>query len=190
MEFKFTAQHRVLGLSECERLCGRTSREIEALASQGGWSGGPGERVSVSLGVALNMLVLSAAKGHGIELQAMAAWLPGLRDGALLHLGIHTSNWAFDGPAEAEKQFWPVLYGAPDAVRPRIARLLGCYSDSPTAVLRFFSPGDVERVPACGSAQGASSRTPRFTFNARALAEQVQRSLGYPLFTAKVANLL
>ena len=189
MEMKLVAQQRTLGLSECERLCGRTSREVEELASHAGWSGGLGERVSVSLGVALNMLVLSAAKGHGIELQAMAAWLPGLRDQTLLQLGIHTPNWVFDGPAEAEKQFWPVLYGTPDAVRPRIARLLGCYSHSPTGVLRFFSPSDVERVPACGTTQGASGRIPRFTINAHALAEQVQRSLGHPLFTARVANL-
>jgi hypothetical protein len=135
------------------------------------------------------MLVLSAAKGHGIELQAMAAWLPGLRDEALLELGVNTSNWSFEGTSEAEKQFWPVLYGSRDVVRSRIAPLLRCYSHSTTSVLRYFSPNDVERVLSCGSEAGASSRTPRFAINAHALAEQVRTTFGVPLFTAKVASL-
>src|SRR5947209_15379033 len=131
MEMKFVAQQRVLGLSECERLCGgRRSIELEELASRAGWCGvpGTGNRISVAVGTALNMLVLSIAKQQGVELQAMAVSLPGLREAALLELGTDISNWSFDGPYEAEQKFWPILYGSADAVRPRIAPLLGCYS--------------------------------------------------------------
>lgn len=188
MEFKFIAQQRVLGLPECERLCARGSREIEDLASRSGWHGMPGERLSVSVGTALNMLVLSIAKNHGIELQAMAPSLPGLREEALLELGTETSNWSFEGPHAAEQQFWPILYGGRDAVRSRIAPLLGCYSHSPTSELRFFSPNDIECLSSSRSEQSASNRTPRFTINAHALVEQVQKNIGSPLFTARSAN--
>ena len=108
MNFKFVAQHGMLGLSECERLCGRSSRDIEDLALRSGWHGLPGSPISVSVGTALNMLVLSIAMNHGIEPQAMVASLPGLRDEALLELGTDVSNWSFEGSPEADKQFWPI----------------------------------------------------------------------------------
>lgn len=188
MELRFTAQHKMFGLSDCERLFSKGSREIEELASRGGWSGVPGQRLSVSLGTVINMLVLSIGRNHGIEFQAMAHWLPGLRDEALLKLGENISNWFFEGPDQAEKEFWPILYGSRDAVRSRIAPLLRCYSHSTTTSLRFFSQNDVERVSSYDSQQGASSRSPRFTISAHDLAERVQTTLGSPLFTGKVAN--
>jgi hypothetical protein len=187
MEFSFTAQYRMFGLSECQLLFCKGSREIENLASRGGWSGVPGQPLSVSLGTILNMMVLSIGRNQGVELQAMAPWLPGLRDEALLKLGENISNWMFDGPYEAERQFWPILYGSREVVRPRIAPLLKCYSHPSTNSLRFFSQSDIERISSCGSDRGASNRTPRFTISAHALADQVQTTFGYPLFTAKVA---
>jgi hypothetical protein len=189
MQMKFVAQQRVLGLSECERLCGRRSTELEELASRAGWPGvpGTGSRISVPVGTALNMLVLSIAKRHGVETQAMAGSLPGLRDEALLELGADISNWSFHGPDEAEQQFWPMLYGSREAVRPRIAPLLGCYSHSRTRELRFFTPSDIERVTDDWSQQGRSDRTPRFTIFAQSLAEEIQATCGSPLFTAKPA---
>jgi hypothetical protein len=189
MEMKFVAQQRVLSLSECERLCGRRSIELEDLASRAGWRGvpGSGNRVSVAVATALNMVVLSIAKHHGVEVQAMAVSLPGLREAALFELGMDICNWSFDGPYEAEQQFWPILYGSRDAVRPRIAPLLGCYSNSITCELRFFSPSDVERVTDDWSEQRLSSRTPRFTISAHSLAQQVQATCGSPLFTARPA---
>ncbi len=189
MDFRFVAQQKTLGMSECEQLCARPSREIEDLAFRGGWRGTPGEPLRVFVGTALNMLVLSVAKSHGVEMQSMAAWLPGLREEALLRLGAETSNWSFEGAHEAEQQFWPVLYGSRDAVRPRIASFLGCHSNSPTAQLRFFSLNDVECLSIAQTAQGASSRTPRFIINAHTLAEQVQITLRPPLFTAKAVDL-
>ena len=188
MEFKFNAQHRLLGLSECERLCGTGSREIEGLAQRAGWRGAPGERVNVSVGTALNMSVLSIVMKQGIELQSMAAWLPGLREGALLELGMNTSNWLFEGSEEAGKTFWPMLWGNRDVVRPRIAPLLGCYSTLTTHQLRFFSPSDVECLTSTRADNGQSGRTPRFTIYAHAIAEHLQVTCGSPLFTATTAT--
>ena len=191
MEMKFVAEQRLLGLSECERLCGLRSIQLEDLASRAGWPGvpGTGTRVSVTVGTALNMLVLSIAKRHGVELHVMAGSLPGLREAALLELGTDISNWSFDGPYEAEQKFWPVLYGSGDTVRPRIAPLLGCYSiGSATRELRFFSPRDVERVTNDWSEQRRSDRTPRFTIFAQNLAQEIQVTCGSPLFTAKAGK--
>lgn len=188
MEFKFTAQHRILGLSECERLCGRGSREIEDLASRSGWYGKPGEPLNLTVGTALNMLVLSITKNYGVELQAMTTSLPGLRDGALLELGTEIPNWSFEGTPEAERQFWPILYGSRDTVRSRIAPLLGCYSHSPTSELRFFSPSDIECFPTSRSEQSAASRTPRFTIDASAVASHFKAVVGSPVFTARPAR--
>jgi hypothetical protein len=189
MNFKFVAQQRVLGLSECERLCRRSSRDIQELALRSGWHGLPGSRIDVSVGTALNMLVLSIAMSHGVELHAMATSLPGLREEALLKLGTDVSNWSFDGSSEAQKQFWTILYGSQDAVRPRIASLLGCYDNSTTRLLRFFSPKDFERLTAFQFDQGCSPRTPRFAIDAHDLASQVRKTCGAPLFSAKAANL-
>ena len=190
MEMKFVAQQKLLGLSDCERLCGVRSIELEELASRAGWPGvpGTGNRVTVAIGTALNMLVLSIAKRHGVEASAMAGSLPGLRDAALLELGANISNWSLEGPHEAEQQFWPILYGSPEAVRPRIAPLLACYSSSLTWELRFFSPSDVERITDDWDQQRRSDRTPRFTIFARNLAQDIQVTCGSPLFTAKLAN--
>jgi hypothetical protein len=134
------------------------------------------------------MLVLSIAKRHGVEMQAMEGSLPGLREAALLELGADISNWSFDGPYEAEQQFWPILYGSDDTVRPRIAPLLGCYSTaSATRELRFFTPIDIERITNDSSGQRRSDRTPRFTIFAPSLAHEIQATCGSPLFTAKLA---
>ena len=190
MESKFLAQQKTLGLSQCERLCGRWStQEIEDLARRSGGAALPGHSINVPVGTALNMLVLSIAMNHGIEPQAMATSLPGLREEALLSLGTEVSNWSFDGSSEAQNQFWPILYGSQDAVRPRIASLLRCYSNSTTRLLRFFSPNDLERLTAFQFDQGYSHRTPRFAIDAHDLADQVQKICGAPLFFAKAAIL-
>ena len=186
---KFVVRQEELGLSECERLCGRTSREIEELASRSGGRATPGTKVRVPLGTALNMLVLSIAASHSIEPQAMAAWLPGLRDEAVLELGQDTSNWAFEGTYEAEKQFWPILYGDRDTVRSRIASMLACYSGSPTRELWFFSPSDVECVSATSCGQRTRSRSPRFIIDAHDLAARVKAVCGSPLFTAEAMEV-
>lgn len=181
MDIKFVAQQKTLGLSECERLCSTWSRDVEALASRSGWSGLPGDRVNVPVGVAINMLVWSTALNHGVE--AMGPWLPGLRNEALLKLGEDDSSWSFNGTSEEKMQFFPILYGYRDAVRPRIAPMLNCCLNTTTRQLRFHSQSDVECLSNSQFEQGHSGRTPRFTIDAHALAEKVRATCGTPLFT-------
>ena len=187
MTFKFSAQQKMLSLSECQHLCAISSRDAEELAFQGGWHGIPGERLKVPVGVAINMLVLSAGTSHGVEWQAMREWLPGLKNETLLKLGENASNWSFEDAGEAQKQFWPMLYGPAEAVRPQIAPLLGCCFSTTTRQLRFHSQSDVECLSNSQFDHGYSGRTPRFTIDAHAFAGQVQAAFSVPLFTAKAA---
>lgn len=182
MNIMLSAQHKVLGVSECQRLCGRSSTEIDDLAFQGGFRSMPGEPLSVPIGSAINMLVISTMKDYGV--QALSAWLPGLRNEALLKLGENISNWSFE-TAEAQKRVLPTLYGNRDAVRPPIASLLGCYLDTTTRQFRFHSQSDVECLSNSQLEQGHSGRTPRFTIDAHDLAERVQTTCSGPLFTVK-----
>lgn len=188
MNFNFVAQQKMLSLSACEHLCATSSRDIEELASRGGWRGMPGERLNVPIGVVINMLVLSAGRSHGVEWQAMGPWLPALKNEALLKLGENTSNWSFEDAGEAQKQFWPMLYGPSEAVRPRIAPLLGCCLGTTASYLRFYSQSDIEFLSNTQFDHGYSSRTPRFTIDAQALAGRVQAACAAPLFTAKAAT--
>jgi hypothetical protein len=186
MSIKFVVQQKLLGLSDSQRLCDTWSRDIEALASRSGWRGLPTEPINVPVGTAINMLVWSIAMSHGVE--AIAEWLPGLRNEALLKLGEDTSNWSFDGASEAQQQFLPMLYGSRDAVRSQIAPLLGCCATVTTRQLRFHSQSDVECLSNSQFEQGHSGRTPRFTIDAHALADKMRVTCGAPLFTAKAAN--
>lgn len=186
MEFKFIVQQRVLGLSECERLCGRGSGEIEILARQAGAPIFPGQPVSVSVGAALNMLVLSTAMHHGVELHTMAVHLHRLRSEALLYLGENISNWSFDGPDDADRQFWLILYGDRNTVRPRIVPLLEIPAGDTTRQLRYHSQGDVEHLSPSQFEDGYANRTPRFSINAHAIAAQVRSICEGSLFTARV----
>lgn len=187
MEFKFIAQQRKLGLSECERLCGRGSREIEDLARRAGAPIYPGERVSVSVGTALNMLVLSTATHHSVELDTMSAHLPGLRSEALFNLGENYLNWNFDGPDDADRHFWSMLYGDRNAVRPRIAPLLKISAGATTRQLRYHTQSDVEHLSPAQFEDGYANRTPRFSIDAHSLAAQVRSICEGSLFTARVA---
>ena len=162
---------------------------FEELAARAGGPATLGGQFSVPVSTALNMLVLSSGKRNNVELHDMAAFLPGLRENALLELGSDISNWSFEGPHDAEQQFDSIFYNSRDAVGPRIARLLECYSSAPTRLLRFFSPSDVEQLSDHDFEQARSNRTPRFTIDAHDLARQVQAVCGSPLFTAKVAHL-
>lgn len=191
METKFSARQKLLGMSDCERLSGRTSRDVSNLAWQAGWRGVPSDPITLTVGSALNLLILSDAMNYGVELSSMAPWLPGLRNEALFTLGEALSNWSFHGPSGQEQQFWSMLYGNRHAVRPRIARLLGCFAtDVTTRRLRYHSQADVECVSNTQFQLGRyDDRVPWFMIDAHDLAERVQATSGTPLFTVRVAVL-
>lgn len=175
-------RQKLLSLSECERLCGRGSREVGILASQIGWATIPGGPINVPLGTALNMLIVSNAMSYGVEAGAMAPWLPGLRTEALLKLGEEVSNWSFDDSCDMQKQFLPMLYGSRDSVRARIAGPLGCCVHDATRRFRFHSQMDVECLSNTQLEVESYDRAPRFSIDAHDLADRVQAICATPLF--------
>ena len=187
MIVRFSAEQKMLGLSECQRLCSRNSREINDLAQRAGARIMPTAPFRVSVGTALNMLVLSAASNHGVELPTMAVHLPGLRCEALFNLGENYANWSFAGPYDAEQQFWPMLYGGRDTIRPRIAPLLEIPAGVTTRQLRYHSQSDVERLSPTQFEEELATRSSRFSIDAHTLAAQVRSICEGSLFTAKVA---
>jgi len=183
----YSVQQTILGLSDCERLCSRPSGEIQELAYRAG-GGSPLGQVSVSVGTALNMMILSIGRGHGVEWATMGAWLPGLRNEALLTLGQDTSSWSFHGTPEEAKGFWSLLYGNRDAVHCRIDRLLRCSSVGTTRQLRFYSGSDVEHISNARVELGGNFRTPQFTIDAHSLADCMKAVCPGTLFTAEAAS--
>lgn len=185
METRFKAQPKVLSLSECEQLTGRWSRDVEILARQAGWhsSGLSGERIRLPLPNAINMLILSDAMKHSVEAGSMGRWLPGLRHETLLKLGADTSNWSYQGPSDKEQQFWPKLYGDPEAIRPGLAPLLGCDIHTLIRRLRVHSLSDVECLTNAELDNQRRDRIPLLTIDAHELAARIEFTCGYPLFT-------
>ena len=189
MGSKYSARQRELITSECERLCARPSRVVEDLAFAAGCRHLPGAPISVPVGSALNMLILSEASNNGVESSAVSDWLPRLRNEAMLKLGEDTTNWKFEGPVEMERDFWPIIYGARNATRGELARLLGCCTTVTARQLRFYSQSDVEFISAAQYDLGGSGRKPRFTIDSHRLAERLQVTCGSPLFTARPTAL-
>lgn len=185
METKFSARQKQLNLSQCERLCDRPSSDVEALARRSGWRGMPGDKIIVPVKYALNMLILSKAMNYGVEPSVMVPWLPGLRNEALLKLGEEISNWSFAGPADKQMEFFPMLYGSRESVRPKIARLLECQTNVTIQLLRFFSETNVECLSETHAEQVTCAGIPRFCIDAHELSDRVQSTCGYPLFTVE-----
>lgn len=186
MDPKLSVRQQVLSLSECERLTGRGSRDVEILASKsGGRPSLPGQRFELPVGYALNMLILSDVTRYGVETDAMIPWLPGLRIEALLKLGEGISNWSYDGSRENEQQFWSGLYGESNAVRQRIAPLLRCSGTSPTRRLLYYTQANIECLSNAQLHNQRGDSLPIFTLDAHDLAERVRATCGAPLFTVK-----
>jgi hypothetical protein len=136
------------------------------------------------------MLIRSDLMNYGVEFGADTSWLPRLRNEGLLKLGGEFSNWLFDAPSEKGQLFWSMFYGDRDAVRQRIAGLLGCYAHATTRRIRYHSQADVECLTSTQYELGLyDDRVPRFTIDAHELAERVQAICGTPLFTARAAVL-
>jgi hypothetical protein len=188
MSYQYSATQEPLGLSECQRLLGRPSSDVEELARRAGWHGLPGQQFQVSVETAFNMSVLSAAVSHGVEPQAMVIYLPALRSEGLLKLGERIANWRFHGEVGAEHKFWPTLYGDSETVRHRIASLINQSLSSLTRQIRFFSQMDVECLSPSQYNQNYSTRTPRFVIDSHDLAARLESVCGRPLFTARLAG--
>lgn len=184
METEYRAQQKSLSMSECERMCGMWSRDIEQLADRSGWRGLPGQPIKVEVGVALNMLIYSTGMAFGAEPQTLVSYLPGLRIEALLKLGENIDNWSFDGSSQGHHNFLPTLYGSPEVVRPRIARILGCAGNETIRQIRYHSQNDVECLSNEQFGLGDYSRTPRFSIDAHVIAKKLRNACNGTLFIA------
>lgn len=184
MDIKFTARPLMLGMTELQQLSGATPGQIRSLVYRADESFLSEDRVSITVGASLDMMIRSSAITNGVDVQAATAWLPGLRSEALYHLGQNYLNWDFKGSDDAQKQFWPMFYDNPDTVRPRIASLVGCYSTETTRQLRFYTGNDVELLSNAQYDQYCNNRAPRFVIDAHDLASQIQAVCGGKLFFA------
>ncbi|GAA5056368.1 hypothetical protein GCM10023208_21020 [Erythrobacter westpacificensis] len=185
MPTEYCAQHRHLSLSECERLCTKHSRDVEILANLSGLCVLPNQSLSVPIGNAINMLVLSISRDAGAEPRSMSAYLPGLRNEALLHLGEEIDNWSWNGPDADRQTFFNRFYGQSDAVRAHIAPLLRCCRNTATRRLLFYSQSDVKCLTNDQIWSAQDRRTPIFTIDAHDLAQRVRAVCNGALFTAK-----
>lgn len=187
MEFKFSAKQKVLGLSDCERLCARPSGEILDLAHRAGACSSSGS-LTAPLGGAINMMILATGRSYGVEWSTIATWLPRLRNEALLKLAEEPSNWTFVGSREADKEFWPMVYGVSEANRRGVDRLLGCSSADVARQLRFHSESDVEFLSNSQVGLGGSGRAPRFAIDAHDFASRIRVVCKDPLFFAQATS--
>lgn len=185
MTMNYVVQQKTLGLSECERLCGTGSRNTEDLAFRSGLLTMPGGAMRASVSVGINMLVHAIGAAQGLEPHAVNSWLPGLRNEALLTLGQETDNWWFDGTAADSREFFASLYGRPEDIRPRIARLLQCCLATTTRQLRFHTGSDIEFLSPSQFELGNDGRVPRFSIDAHDLAHRIQAVCGRQLFTVR-----
>lgn len=182
---EFSARQQTFGISQLQRLLGKSSQDAERFASYSGWSGLSGQLVTIDVAGALNMMVHSTAADFGVERSAVGAWLPGLRTGALMALGRNVDNWSFNGTPEEQNRFFASLFGEQSKVNDFVATTLGCYSGTAKRQMRFHSATDVELLSDAEFQAGYSSRPPRFVIDSRTLADRLS-AIQQPLFVASV----
>jgi len=134
------------------------------------------------------MLALTQANNSGVEYTAMRAWLPGLRNEALIKLGLEFDSWYFDGPRDLEQKFFARLCGDRDEAKTFVADLLGCCRHTAKRQLRFYSQADVDFLTEAEIDRGLGSRDARFVIDAHRLADKIQENCGPRLFTASVSD--
>ena len=181
MGIAFRTRQGAVNSSELEGLTNLPSHVVADIASICGWNGLYGQRLSVDIGVALNVLILSIFRTHLIELPGMRQWLPGLRTEALLILARDHANWRYDGP-DAVRDFFPALSGPDSQVRGKLANLLGVNLPDARALLRFHSQNDVEFLTSEQLERGHSGRPVLFSIYATNLAGRLQALTDKPLF--------
>ena len=140
--------------------------------------------MQIPVGSAIDMMVLSIAQRHCVEPSTMVPELPRLRNEALLYLGEDCSSWSYQGPTEAEKEFWTLLYADRSVVRSRIAPVLGCHNETTRQIL-FHSASNIERL-ATGNVSHFPS-PPVFAVDAHDLADQVRARCGAEIFLVSSA---
>lgn len=185
---EFLARHRDVNSSELERLTGRGTNGVATLASACGNLVLMGRPVTTQVGGAINMLTLSIAADHGIELPIFSQWLPGLRVETLLILGHNYDNWHYEGPPEHEQSFYKAFAQARGSNRAQLAGLLGVNLFDAKAVLRFRSPTDVDFLTREDMYRTSGTQTPLVNIHASMLADRVQQVCMAPLFFSRLRS--
>jgi hypothetical protein len=184
----FSARQQTFGISQLQRLLGKSSQDVERFASYSGWSGLTGQLVTLDVSGALNMMVHSIAADFGIERSLVGAWLPGLRTGGLMTLGRNVDNWRFNGTAEDQNRFFASLFGDQTKAADFVATTLGCHSGTAKRQMRFHSATDVELLSEAEFRAGYSARSPRFVIDSKSLADRLA-AIQQPLFVASVKEV-
>src|SRR5688572_24846774 len=102
----FSARQTSVSSSELEHLTNRTTNGLSPLGGAFGLIVLSGHPVSTDVGGAVNMLIMSIADDHGVELPVMRQFLPPLRTETILLLAQNYDNWRYEGPAEHELKFF------------------------------------------------------------------------------------
>lgn len=182
---KFTIKFRTLGMSELERLCERSSGDINRVMSATGLGSSYNPSVSVPVGRALQVCCLTLAPRYGIEVTKLMPFVSQLSSEALLKLGEDIDNWILNDP-DNNRRFWEIFYGDSARTRSFIAGPLGCQLESASRWLRFHDDTGINLSTTPRNDQ--ERVTPRFVIDAHNLAERVTLVCGSPLFTARVAS--
>ena len=185
MPSNYSARQRLLSMSECQRLCGgRSSSYVEELARWSGVSVLMGQTFAVDVGRALHMVAIAEASDAGFEYATLSRYLPGLRQGALMKLGLSYDTWFVDGDAKQQSDFFYELRGGGESAKAFVASVLGCCRADVRRELRIYSQDDVEFLTDAEALGGRNGRTPRLVLDAHRLADRVQAVSGSRLFTA------
>lgn len=190
MQLGIVAQQRMLSFSELERLCQRSSLDIQRLANLCGHNILPGHAPKLDLGTAINMLIHLKGQEAGFEPDAVRGWIAHLRNETLFRLAEDLDNWASPDPSEEWQSYIPRLWGVRENTRPYIARLLpGCCIATVAWKVRFFTSMDVEALKDENDSWPTQGRMPHLIIDADELAQRIKRVCGGPLFTVRSRGL-
>lgn len=184
MHVKYNVRQKSLSMTECQRLCSRSSSYVEDLAR---WSGValllPGQPFQADVGRALNMIAIAEAAAGGFEYSTMSRFVPGLREEALIKLGLRHENWFVEGDEKQQSDFYYELRGGGESAVAFVASVLRCCRVTARRELRFHSQSDVDFLTGAEVLAGRGRRNPRLVLDAHRFADRVQAICGSPMFT-------
>ena len=186
MPADYSAQHAVLGLSQCEQLCRKTSRDVNELARLSGTLVLPGQSLQVDLNCAIRMAIIETAKSYGVEPVAIRSHLPGLQDEVRLILGVDRMNWSFDGEDADSVRFFNQFWKSPDEIERFVAPILKCSMSTAITRLCFYSGANIVAERRGEERTVHPGQSPIFVIYPPEIAARIRAALSGVAFTASV----